>query len=109
MRSAGVGANFGTKVGAKMKLEEDIKPITYMKTNAADLIRQVRRSGRPVVITQHGEASAVVMDVGTYEALREATLMLQLASQAEADAQAGRTVTTAEAFARARRKLKPRP
>lgn len=88
-----------------MKLTEDIKPVTYMKTRAAELLREVKRSRRPVVITQHGEAQAVVMDVATYEALRDATLLLQLTAQGEADVQAGRVVPQAEAFKRARRRL----
>jgi len=91
-----------------MKLNEDIKAVTYMKTHSAELLRQVRQSRRPVVITQHGEASAVLLDVETYEALREAKLMLQLAGQAEADARADRTLTTDEVFARARQRLASR-
>jgi prevent-host-death family protein len=91
-----------------MKLNEDIKAVTYMKTHSAELLRQVRQSRRPVVITQHGEASAVLLDVETYETLREATLMLQLASQAEADARADRTLTTDEVFTRARQRLASR-
>lgn len=88
-----------------MKLREDIKPVTYMKARAEELLRDVRRSRRPVVITQHGEAQAVVLDVGTYEALRDATLLLQLTAQGEAQVQAGKTVPQGEAFARARRKI----
>ena len=91
-----------------MKLDEDIKPVTYMKTSAAELLRKVGRTRRPVVITQHGEARAVVLDIATYEQLRDATLMLQLVSQAEADVRAGRTTTNASAFARARRRLAAR-
>jgi prevent-host-death family protein len=89
-----------------MKLSEDIKPVTYMKARAAQLLREVKRSRRPVVITQRGEAQAVLLDVATYEALRDATLLLQLTAQGEADVQAGRTVPQAEAFARVRRRLK---
>ncbi|HLL00783.1 MAG TPA: type II toxin-antitoxin system Phd/YefM family antitoxin [Myxococcaceae bacterium] len=91
-----------------MKLTEDIKPVTYMKTRAAELLREVKRSRRPVVITQHGEAQAVVLDVATYEALRDATLLLQLTAQGEADVQAGRTLPQAQAFARARKRLAQR-
>lgn len=89
-----------------MKLSEDIKPVTYMKTQAAELIRGVKRTRRPVVITQHGEAQAVVMDVETYESLRDARLLLQIVAQGEADIRDGRTSTTEEAFARARRALR---
>ena len=91
-----------------MRLTEDIKPVTYMKTRAAELLREVKRSRRPVVITQHGEAQAVVLDVATYEALRDATLLLQLTAEGEADVQAGRTLPQAQAFARARKQLSQR-
>ena len=80
---------------------QDIKPVAYMKARAEELLRDVKRSRRPVVITQHGEAQAVVLDVGT----RDATLLLQLTAQGEAQVQAGKTVPQAEVFARARRKI----
>lgn len=91
-----------------MKLTKDFKPVTYMKTRAAELLREVKRSRRPVVITQHGEAQAVVLDVATYEALRDATRLLQLTAEGEADVQAGRTLPQAQVFARARKQLSPR-
>jgi prevent-host-death family protein len=87
-----------------MKLTEDIKPVTYMKTRAAELLREVKESRRPVIITQHGEAQAVVLDVMTYEALRDATLLIQLTAQGEADVQAGRTLPQSEVFNRMRRR-----
>ena len=65
----------------------------------------MKRSRRPVAITQPGEAQAVVLDVATYEALRDATLLLQVTAQGEADVQAGRTLPQSEVFARARRRL----
>jgi PHD/YefM family antitoxin component YafN of YafNO toxin-antitoxin module len=67
----------------------------------------MKRSRRTAVSTQQGEAQAVVLDVATYtyEALRDATLLLQLTAQGEADVQAGRTLPQSEVFARARRRL----
>lgn len=91
-----------------MRLREDIRPVTYMKTRAAELLKQVGESRRPVVITQSGEAKAVVLDVDTYEALRDATLLLQLAAQGESDLQAGRVLTQAQAFKRVRARLSAR-
>jgi prevent-host-death family protein len=91
-----------------MRLTEDIKPVTYMKTRAAELLKKVNDSRRPVVITQNGEARAVVLDVDTYEALRDAKLLLQLAAQGEADLQAGRVVPQQEALARVRSRLPER-
>lgn len=91
-----------------MRLREDIRPVTYMKTRAAELLKQVGESRRPVVITQSGEAKAVVLDVDTYEALRDATLLLQLAAQGESDLQAGRVLTQDQAFKRVRARLSAR-
>jgi prevent-host-death family protein len=91
-----------------MRLREDIRPVTYMKTRAAELLKQVGESRRPVVITQRGEAKAVVLDVDTYEALRDATLLLQLAAQGESDLQAGRVLTQDQAFKRVRARLSAR-
>lgn len=88
-----------------MRLREDIKPVTYMKTRASELLRQVNDSRRPVVITQNGEAKAVVLDVDSYEALRDATLLLKLAAQGEADLQAGRFLPQDQALARVRSRL----
>ncbi|MBI5542873.1 MAG: type II toxin-antitoxin system Phd/YefM family antitoxin [Deltaproteobacteria bacterium] len=87
-----------------MKLTEDIRPITQLKTRAAELVRSVSRSRRTVVITQHGEARAVLLDVATYEALRDAALMHKLIGQSEAAIQQGRTVPQKTAFERVRRR-----
>ena len=64
-----------------MKLSEDIKPITYLKTRAAELINTISTRRSPVVITQNGEAKAVVQDIRSYERDRSALLMLKLLAQ----------------------------
>jgi prevent-host-death family protein len=84
-----------------MDLEHDVKPITYLKNRTAELISSVSKSGRSVVITQNGKARAVVMDVAQYDRWRRALALLKLVAMAEADAEAGRTVSTSEAFDRA--------
>lgn len=89
-----------------MRLKEDIKPVAFLKTKAEDLLEQVNESRRPVVITENGEARAVVLDIESYEALRDATLLLRIAAQGESDLQAGRFLPQDEAFARVRSRLK---
>ena len=89
-----------------MKLKEDIKPVTYMKTRAAELIKKVNDSRRPTIITQNGEATAVVLDIGSYEALRDATIILQLVGQGEKDLQEGRFLPQGEVFSRVRARLR---
>ncbi len=91
-----------------MRLKEDIKPIAYLQDRATDLLKQVNDSRRPVVITEGGEARAVVLDVESYETLRDATMLLQLAAQGEADLQAGRVLPQDEALARVHARLRRR-
>lgn len=88
-----------------MRMKEDIKPVAYMQDRALELLRQVNDSRRPVVITENGEARAVVLDVDSYEALRNATLLLQFAAQGEADAREGRVLPQEQALARVRSRL----
>ena len=75
-----------------MRIEHDVKPVTYMKTKAAELLRAVEKSRRSVIITQSGEPKGVVMDFESYQELRRATLLLRLVAQGEADSRAGRIV-----------------
>jgi prevent-host-death family protein len=89
-----------TARGVFVRLKEDIKPVTYMKTRSAELLQKVNESRRPVVITQNGEAKAVVLDVDSYEELRDATLILKLVAQAEAEIEAGLAVPQEEVFTR---------
>lgn len=84
----------------------DVKPITYLKARAADLVRDVHEGGRTVTITQNGEAKVVVMDVHTYDRWRSAMALLKLLAGAEADVATGRLIPQSEAFRRARAALK---
>jgi prevent-host-death family protein len=103
-----LGTMFCTIGDFQMRLSEDIKPITYMKTQAAELLQKVTESRRPVVITQNGEAKAVLVDIESYEALKNAALMLKLTAQGEADVQAGRTLPQDQALSRVRARLTKR-
>ena len=73
-----------------MSLETDIRPISYLKSKSADLLKQVNETRRPVVITQNGEPKAVVQDPKSYENMRNAIGLLKLIAQGEAAAREGR-------------------
>ena len=88
-----------------MSQRESVKTITYLKSNAAELVREVNEDGRTVTITQNGEAKVVVMDVDTYDRWRSALALMKLLAQGEADVQTGRTVGTEETFERARKAI----
>jgi len=88
-----------------MASKRDIRPITHLKSKTADLVREVSEGGRPITITQNGEAKVVVMDVETYDRWRAAMALLKALAHGEADVAQGRTVKQAEAFRRARKAI----
>lgn len=88
-----------------MPQRSDVRPITHLKNHTAELIREVNEAGRPVTITQNGEAKVVVMDVDQYDDWRASLALLKLVALGEADATAGRAVPQRKAFARARATL----
>ena len=102
-----IGAIGGTMKGA-MRLRNDIRPVTALKTGAAKLLRSVNETRRPLVITQSGEPKGVLLDFDTYEDLREATLLLKLIAQGEADVREHKTSSQEGVFAAARARLRPR-
>jgi len=68
-----------------MNLREDIKPISYIKTNAADMLKRVNDTHNPIVITQNGEAKAVLMDTESYQEMRNSLGILKLLAESEKD------------------------
>ncbi len=74
-------------------LEADIKPVSDFRANSAALLRQVRESGRPIVLTQRGRSAAVVVDVGTYQALLDELDELRDVHRGLADLAEGRVTS----------------
>lgn len=68
-----------------------IKPISYFKANAAEILADIAETGQEMVITQNGEARAVVLDVVSYERMKETLALLQMLMMGERDIEAGRT------------------
>ncbi len=89
-----------------MKIHEDIRPVTYLKSRAADLLAQVNETHRPVIITQNGEARAVLQDPHSYEEMRAAIGLLKLMAQGEDDLRKGRASSQDEVFKRLESRLK---
>ncbi len=61
----------------RIKLDEDIRSMTEFRTEIASFLRQVRETKRPLIITQHGKGTAVLLDVAEYEAMIEKIELLQ--------------------------------
>ena len=55
----------------RLKIDQDIKPLSEVRTGIANFIKQVHDTKRPVIITQHGKSVAVLLDVHEYEAMQE--------------------------------------
>lgn len=72
-----------------MELRQNIKPITYLKTNASHLITKLQETHHPIVITQNGKPKAVLQDIESYERIQKALLMLKLIVQGESDISRG--------------------
>ena len=86
-------------VHQRFDLESDIKPVSDFRANTATLLRQVRESGRPIVLTQRGRSSVVVVDVGVYQALLTELDELRDIHRGLADIEAGRVVSHEEVVA----------
>ena len=89
-----------------MNISKDIRPITYLKSKAPDLLKQINETHRPVVITQNGEPKAVLQDPQSYENMRNAIGILKLLSQSEEDVRRGKTKSQEEVFAKVETILK---
>jgi prevent-host-death family protein len=81
-----------------MNITNDIKPVTYLKSRAADLLKQINETHRPVIITQNGEPRAVLQDPESYENMRNAIGLLKLISQGESDVRNGRIKSQENVF-----------
>ena len=92
-----------------MNISEDVKPITYLKSRAADLLKQINETHRPVLITQNGEPRAVLQDPKSYESMRNAIGILKLIAQGEEEIRMGKVKPQEEVFADLEKHLKEIP
>ncbi len=73
-----------------MNAKQDIRPISFVKANAANMLDQVNETHRPIIITQNGEAKAVLMDTESYDSMQNAIGILKLISMGENDVKNGK-------------------
>lgn len=89
-----------------MGLEKQIKPISYLKANAAEVLLDLAASREPLVITQNGEAKAVLQDIASWEQTQETLALLKILALGERQVAEGKVRPIRQAIAeiRARRK-----
>ena len=90
--------------GVAMRYSSQVKPISYLKANAAEVLTQLTERREPLVITQNGEAKAVLQDVATYEETQETLALLKILALGNAEIEAGKVKPVSEVVVRLRAK-----
>lgn len=88
-----------------MHLSQDIKPISYLKAKTAEVINSVNENQRTIIITQNGEAKAVVQDIKSYENLQNSLNLLKLIVQSENDIENNEVINQDKMFENLENKL----
>ena len=91
-----------------MKLSDQIKSISYLKAHAAEVIRTLEEGREPLIITQNGEAKAVMQDIDSYERTQETVALLKILALGERQIEAGRVRPAGEVVARLRERRQDR-
>lgn len=87
-----------------MRYSSQVKPISYLKANAAEVLAQLAKQRQPLVITQNGEAKAVIQDVASFEETQETLALLKILALGNQDIEAGKVKPAADVVARLRAK-----
>lgn len=85
-----------------MKLSNHIKSISYLKAHAADIIRNIGNHQEPLIITQNGEAKAIIQDIESYEKERETMAMLKILALGNQQIEQGNVIPASEALKKIR-------
>jgi prevent-host-death family protein len=89
-----------------VRYSTQVKPISYLKANAAEVLTRVAEEREPLVITQNGEAKAVLQDVASFEDTQETLALLKILAIGQQDVEAGRVKPVADVVERLRAKRK---
>ena len=81
-----------------MKLSHSVKSISYLKSHTAEIFSELANSQQPLIVTQNGEAKAVVQDITSYENTQEALALLKLLTKSAGNIAQNKTKPVAQAF-----------
>jgi prevent-host-death family protein len=87
-----------------MKLSTQIKPISYLKAHAAEIVRTMSEKNEPLVITQNGEAKVVIQNIESYEQTLETMALLKILALGNQQIEAGKVEFAANVINRLREK-----
>ena len=88
-----------------MRYTTQVRPISYLKANAAEVLDHLNQVREPMLITQNGEARAVLQDVASYQETQETLALLKLLALGQRDAAAGRVKPVTELVKRMRERI----
>ncbi len=91
-----------------MALSNQIKPISYLKAHAAEIVRTLGDRAEPLIITQNGEAKVVMQDIASYERMQETVALLKMLALGDRQVEAGRVQPAADVIARLRERQRAR-
>ncbi|MDQ6968138.1 MAG: type II toxin-antitoxin system Phd/YefM family antitoxin [Mariprofundaceae bacterium] len=87
-----------------MKLSSQIKPISYLKAHAAEIVRNMGDQQEPLVITQNGEAKVVMQDIRSYEQTQETLALLKILALGNRQIETGRVTDAVDVIRNIREK-----
>ena len=91
-----------------MKLSSQIKPISYLKAHAAEIVRTLGEQGEPLVITQNGQAKVVIQDIESYEQTQETMALLKILALGAGQVEEGKVQSFADVIKGLRERRKAR-
>ena len=89
-----------------MRVSQRIKPISYLKAHAAEVVRTLGEQGEPLIITQNGEAKVVIQDIDSYEQMQETLALLKVLALGNREVEAGKVRPAADIIADLRERLR---
>jgi PHD/YefM family antitoxin component YafN of YafNO toxin-antitoxin module len=88
-----------------VNLKEDVKPISYIKTNAAEMIEYINNHKNPIIVTQHGEARGVLLDVESYQDMVNALSLMKLLQFSEKSIREGKVYDNDQVFSELKKRI----
>ncbi len=89
-----------------MKLSRAVKPISYIKAHASEIVRELENTKDTIVVTLNGEAKAVLQDIHEYEKIQESLAMLKILAMGRKELEEGKFQAMGEAFDEVRKTVK---
>ena len=89
-----------------MKLSTAVKPISYLKAHASELIRNITNTRQALIVTHNGEAKVVVQDIRSYERMQETLALLKILTRSKQNIKRGKVKSLDNTFTSLEKRIK---